>query len=80
MWAPACPTWPSNPKPGHGAAGNAAVGWLDGCRMVVARRPASGAWGMPVLQSGMQSVYYPALAMSAAVAGFAHPMRAIRIR
>jgi hypothetical protein len=57
-------TW--NPKPGLDAAGNAAVGYLDGYSMVVARRPAAGGWATPVLVSGNQSVYYPAFAMSAA--------------
>jgi len=57
-------TW--NPKPGLDGAGNAAVGYLDGYRMVVARRPVNGAWGTPVLLSGTKNVYYPALAMSAA--------------
>lgn len=57
-------TW--NPKPGLDAAGNAAVGYLDGNSMVVATRPAAGTWAAPVLISGAQSVYYPALAMNAA--------------
>jgi hypothetical protein len=57
-------TW--NPKPGLDAAGNAAVGWLEGNHMVVARRPSAGAWGTPATVSGTQNVYYPALAMSAA--------------
>ena len=58
------PTW--NPKPGLDAAGNAAVGYLDGYRMVVARKPAAGNWGAPEPVSGSLSVYYPSLAMSAA--------------
>jgi hypothetical protein len=57
------PTW--NPKPGIDAAGNVAVGYLDGLHMVVARRPVAGAWAAPVLVSGTQNAYYPALAMSA---------------
>jgi len=57
------PTW--NAKPGIDAAGNMAVGYLDGQSMVVARRPVAGAWAAPVLVSGTQTVYYPALAMSA---------------
>jgi hypothetical protein len=57
-------TW--NPKPGLDAAGNAAVGYLDGNSMVVARRPAAGPWGAPVLVSGTQNVYYPGLAMNGA--------------
>jgi hypothetical protein len=56
-------TW--NPKPGIDAAGNAVVGYLDGYRMVVTlHSPASG-WSVPQVVSGTQSVYYPALAMSA---------------
>ncbi len=55
-------TW--NPKPGLDAAGNAAVGYLDGNSMWVARKPVDAAWGVPVLVSASQSVYYPALAMS----------------
>jgi hypothetical protein len=57
-------TW--NPKPGIDAAGNAALGYLDGTTMVVASRPAGGAWGQPVVVSGSQAVYYPSLAMNAA--------------
>ncbi len=56
-------TW--NPKPGLDAAGNAAVGYLDGNSMVVARRPAAGPWDPSMPVPGAQSVYYPALAMSA---------------
>lgn len=57
------PTW--NPKPGLDAAGNAAIGYLDGNSMVIVARQASGAWGTPTLLSGSQAVYYPAFAMSA---------------
>lgn len=57
-------TW--NPKPGLGASGDAAVGWLDGNTMVVARKPANGAWQAPEPLSGNQTAYYPALAMDAA--------------
>jgi hypothetical protein len=72
IWSPAVPvssptglaTW--NPKPALDGAGNAAVGYLDGNRMVVAQRPLDGVWGTPVTVSGTQNVYYPALAMSAA--------------
>jgi hypothetical protein len=55
-------TW--NPKPGLDAAGDAAIGYLDGYAMVVARRPAGGDWGAPVQVSGAHTVYYPALAMA----------------
>ena len=54
-------TW--NPKGGLSAAGDAAVGWLEGNTMVVARKPASGSWQAPEALSGSQTVYYPALAM-----------------
>lgn len=57
-------TW--NAKPGLSATGDAAVGWLDGNTMVVARKPANGGWQAPEPLSGSQSVYYPALAMDAA--------------
>lgn len=56
-------TW--NPKPALDAAGNAAVGYLDGTAMVVTRRPAGGAWAPPETVSGTQAAYYPAFAMSA---------------
>ncbi len=56
-------TW--NPKPGIDAAGHAVVGYLDGYRMVVARYAPATGWGQPLVVSGTQSVYYPALAMSA---------------
>ena len=55
-------TW--NPKPGLDAAGNAAVGYLDGPSMKVALRPAAGAWQAPITVSGAQQVQYPALAVS----------------
>lgn len=58
----AATTW--NPKPALDAAGNAAVGYLDGTQMVVTTRPVSGGWSVPVVVSGAQAVYYPALAMS----------------
>jgi hypothetical protein len=58
------PTW--NPKPALDAAGNAAVGYLDGNSMVVVKRQATGAWSAPVVVSGTQTVNYPALAMSGA--------------
>lgn len=57
-------TW--NAKPALSAAGDAAVGWLDGNTMVVARKPANGAWLAPEALSGSQAAYYPALAMDAA--------------
>ncbi|MGM9488243.1 hypothetical protein ACS5PM_12890 [Ideonella sp. YS5] len=57
-------TW--NAKSGLSAAGDAAVGWLDGNTMVVARKPAQGGWQAPEALSGSQSAYYPALAMDAA--------------
>lgn len=57
-------TW--NAKPGLDAAGNAAVGYLEGNTMVVARRPVAGGWTAPVAVSGTQTAAYPALAMSAA--------------
>lgn len=53
-------TW--NPKPVLDAAGNAAVGYLDGTSMVVVRRPVNGPWSAPVTISAKQSVYYPQLA------------------
>lgn len=56
-------TW--NPKPGIDAAGHAAVGYLDGYRMLVTRYSAATGWTPPQLVSGTQAVYYPALAMSA---------------
>lgn len=56
------PTW--SPKPALDAAGNAAVGYLDGNTMVVVRRPLAGSWSIPAAISGTQTVYYPALAMS----------------
>jgi hypothetical protein len=56
-------TW--NPKPGLDAAGNAAVGYLDGTSMVVSRRPSGGAWSAPEVVSGSQRAYYPALALAA---------------
>jgi hypothetical protein len=56
-------TW--NAKPGIDAAGNAVVGYLDGYRMVVARYAPTTGWALPQVVSGTQSVYYPALAMSA---------------
>lgn len=57
-------TW--NPKPVLDAAGHAAVGYLDGTRMVVVTRPAAGAWSAPTVVSGNQAVYYPSLAMNGA--------------
>lgn len=58
-------TW--NPKPGIDASGDAAVGFLDGTAMVVARKAAGGAWTPPVQVSPVSDdVYYPALAMDAA--------------
>jgi hypothetical protein len=56
-------TW--SPKPGLDAAGDAAIGYLDGYAMFVARRPAGGDWGVPEPLSGTHTVYYPALAMAA---------------
>lgn len=56
-------TW--NPKPGLDAAGNAAVGYLDGNTMMVAQKAVGAGWSAPMPVSGSQSVYYPALAMSA---------------
>jgi hypothetical protein len=56
-------TW--NAKPGLSAAGDAAVGWLDGNTMVVSRKPANGSWQLPESLSGSQSAYYPALVMDA---------------
>lgn len=58
------PTW--SPKPALDAAGNAAVGYIDGMAMVVATRPASGAWSVQAPVSGAQQVRSPALAMSEA--------------
>ena len=58
-------TW--NPKPGLDAAGDAAIGYLDGNTMLVALKPADAAWGLPVpVSPATQSVYHPALAMDAA--------------
>jgi hypothetical protein len=57
-------TW--NPKPGLAATGDAAVGWLDGNTMVVARGSPDGSWQAPEAVSGSQSAYYPALSMDAA--------------
>jgi hypothetical protein len=57
-------TW--NAKPGLSATGDAAVGWLDGNTMVVARKPANGSWQAHEALSGSQTAYYPALAMDAA--------------
>jgi hypothetical protein len=55
-------TW--NPKPGIDAAGNAAVGYLDGNTMMVAMRPAAGPWAVPAgVSPANQAAYYPALAM-----------------
>jgi len=57
-------TW--NPKPALDAAGNAAVGFIQGSEMVVATRAATGDWTMPeVISPAGQAVYYPALAMDA---------------
>ena len=55
------PTW--NPKPGLDQNGQAAVGYLDGNRMMVTQKPADGAWSVPENLSGAETVYYPALAM-----------------
>jgi hypothetical protein len=57
-------TW--NAKAALDASGRAAVGYLDGNRMFVARAGADAAWQPPVLVSGTQSVYYPALGGTAA--------------
>lgn len=58
-------TW--NPKPGIDASGDAAVGYLDGTAMVVARKPEAGGWTAPVQVSPAgDAAYYPALAMDAA--------------
>ncbi len=58
-------TW--NPKPGLDAAGNAAVGYLDGYAMVVTSRKPTSDWDVPAQVSpAAQTVYYPALAMDGA--------------
>jgi hypothetical protein len=56
-------TW--NPKPALDAAGNAAVGYLDGYSMFVVSCPAAGSCAAPELVSGAQAAYYPAFAMNA---------------
>lgn len=48
------------------ASGRAAVGYLDGNRMFVARAGADATWQPPVLVSGALSVSYPALEGTAA--------------
>lgn len=58
-------TW--NPKPGIDAAGNVALGYIDGNAMMLARKPNLGNWSAPVRVSlANDTVYYPALAMDAA--------------
>lgn len=58
-------TW--NAKAALDAQGRAAVGFIDGNRMYVARTDVIGAWQPPVLVSGGQpTVYYPALGGNAA--------------
>ncbi len=55
-------TW--NPKAGITAAGDVAVGYLDGHAMMVARKPAAGAWSAPQQVSPpSDAAYYPALAI-----------------
>ncbi len=57
-------TW--NPKAGISANGDVAVGYLAGNTMVVARKPAAGAWTAPMpVSPASDNVYYPALAMDA---------------
>ncbi|MCY2958996.1 MAG: hypothetical protein NTY35_02435 [Planctomycetota bacterium] len=57
-------TW--NPKPGIDDAGNAAFGYLDGNRMMVARKAAAGTWGAPQAVSPPgDNAYYPAFSMDA---------------
>lgn len=56
-------TW--NPKPVLAADGRPAVGYLDGERMFVVQGDTVGTWGTPVLVSGTQRAYYPALAGNA---------------
>ncbi len=55
-------TW--NPKPGVDDVGNAAVGFLDGNRMVVARKAVAGGWNVPfAISPAGENVYYPAFSM-----------------
>lgn len=57
-------TW--NPKPGIDADGDAAVGYLDGSAMLVARKSPGGGWTAPAQVSPTtDDVHYPALAMDA---------------
>lgn len=53
-----------NARVGLDAAGDAAVGYLDGYAATVATRPATGPWSAPAVISGLADAYATSFAMS----------------